>query len=390
MSKLFIGRSLDPEEDVYIDASKSRAVLICGKRGSGKSYTMGVLIEELHRATDVIVLIIDPMGIFHTTALPNNDQEELIWNWGDSPRGLPVKVLIPGDPVERYGGVDIVQEMENRGVEFRSLVINPSDVTPESWGDSFGTNINEPMGIALTKAIHKCKGKRGEIFFISDIINEIQLDPRANERTVDALINRFEMAERWGIFATDRYYELSEVLEPSFINVLDLSVIDSGRYGRRGLFLSVLCRDLFRKRSIARRREELDLSPQKQKFWLLIDEAHQFVPAGKAALGKEELIRWVKEGRQPGLSLVVSSQQPSAIDSEVLSQCDVILSHALTTKDDKSALNRLTKDYMQNEIKVYINRLARVGQAVFVDDDTENIDMIQIRPRFSKPGGSEA
>ena len=131
MSRLFIGRNLDPEEDVYIDAGKSRAVLICGKRGSGKSYTMGVLVEELHRAADVIVLIVDPMGIFHTMSLPNNEQESLVWEWGDSPRGLPVKVLVPGDPIDRYGGFEIVQEMERRGVEFKTLTLNPADVSPE-------------------------------------------------------------------------------------------------------------------------------------------------------------------------------------------------------------------------------------------------------------------
>ena len=390
MSRLFIGRNLGEEKDVYVNADKSRAVLICGKRGSGKSYTMGVIVEELHRATDVVILIVDPMGIFHTMSLANDEQEKAVWDWGDSPRGLPTKVLVPGDPVERYGGFDIVQEMERRGVSFRTLAINPSDVTPESWCDSFGTSINEPMGIALTKAVHRCRRKHGDLYFISEIIDQVELDPRANDRTKDALINRLDMAQQWNIFAQDHYYELSETLDPQSINILDLSVIDSGRYGRRGLILSVLCRDLFRKRSVARRREELGLAPEKQKFWLLIDEAHQFVPAGKAALGKEELIRWVKEGRQPGLSLVVASQQPSAIDSEVLSQCDVILSHALTTRDDKAALNRLTKDYMANEIRTYINRIARTGQAVFVDDDSESIDMIQIRPRVSRPGGSES
>jgi DNA helicase HerA-like ATPase len=390
MTNLFIGRTFDPEKDIYIDASKSRAVLICGKRGSGKSYTMGVLIEELRRSTDVTILVIDPMGIFHTMSMPNDEQQKLVWEWGDSPRSLLVKVLVPGDPVERYGGADIVQEMERRGIEFKILVINPSDVTPESWCDTFDTNINEPMGVAITKAVLKCQKKHGQPYFISQLIDEVRMDSFINERTLAALINRFEMAEQWGIFANDFYHELSDVIDPAAINILDLSVIDSGRYGRRGLFLSVLCRDLFRKRSVERRKEELGLAPQKQKFWLLIDEAHQFVPAGKSALGKEELIRWVKEGRQPGLSLVVASQQPSAIDSEVLSQCDVILSHALTTQDDKSALNRLTKDYMKSEIKVYINRLARTGQAVFIDDEAENIDLIQIRPRVSRPGGSEA
>lgn len=32
---------------VYFDALKPHAILICGKRGYGKSYTMGCLLEEL-------------------------------------------------------------------------------------------------------------------------------------------------------------------------------------------------------------------------------------------------------------------------------------------------------------------------------------------------------
>lgn len=53
-------------------------------------------------------------------------------------------------------------------------------------------------------------------------------------------------------------------------------------------------------------------------------------------LSEEPLIQWAKEGRQPELSLVVASQQPAALDMEVLSQCDVIISHALTTAVDKA------------------------------------------------------
>jgi hypothetical protein len=43
--------------------------------------------------------------------------------------------------------------------------------------------------------------------------------------------------------------------------------------------------------------------------------------------------------------LTISSQQPAALGVEALQQCDVIISHALTTAVDKAALNRLTKDY---------------------------------------------
>ena len=386
---LYLGKSIENDKDLYIDDSKSRAILICGKRGSGKSYTLGVLAEEIFKAQNNIILIIDPMGIYHTMSLPNNQQERTVWEWGANPKGFPITVFVPGDPVNRYGGEDIVQEMENRGVKFQSLKINPSDVSPESWCESFKFSINDPPGIALHKAIRKCKTKLKRDFFIPDIIESIEYDTRAANQTKDALINRLESSREWDIFEESRYKEFWETLSNSSINILDLSTIDSGRYGRRPLIVSVLCKDLFFKRSIAKRREELKLPADMPKIWLLIDEAHQYMPAGKSSLSKETLIRWVKEGRQPGLSLVVASQQPSAIDSEVLSQCDTIISHAITIADDKNALNKLTKDYMKGELRTYINKIARVGEAIIVDDFKEIVCRARIRPLASKPGGSE-
>jgi DNA helicase HerA-like ATPase len=387
---IFIGRNLEDNKDVYIDVKKSRAVAICGKRGSGKSYTMGVIIEELFREDNVVMLVVDPMGIFHTMSLPNNEQERILWEWGESPSGLPVRVLVPGDPINRYGDAEIVERLKSRGIEFQQLRLNPFDISEESWCDLFNFNINEPLGIALYKAIHNCKKKHGPNFFITQIINAVEMDSKAAEKTVEALINRLDMAKEWGFFEDRQYREVWELLDPHKINVLDLSTIDSGRYGLRTLILSALTRNLFHKRTIARRREELGLDAGMRKVWMLIDEAQQFVPAGKSTLCKEALIQWVKEGRQPGLSLAVASQQPSAIDMEVLSQCDVIISHALTTADDKAALNRLTKDYMGAELKVFINKIARTGQAAFVDDDEERVSMVQIKPRKTKPGGSES
>ena len=44
---LRIGTEYENGELIYMNATGSRAVFICGKRGSGKSYTLGVIIEEL-------------------------------------------------------------------------------------------------------------------------------------------------------------------------------------------------------------------------------------------------------------------------------------------------------------------------------------------------------
>ena len=114
------------------------------------------------------------------------------------------------------------------------------------------------------------------------------------------------------------------------------------------------------------------------------------MPSGRTTLAKEALIRWVKEGRQPGISLVVASQQPSAIDSEVLTQCDVILCQKITNSLDIQAVNSLSQDYMASELKTLIRKLSRQGEAVLVDDEAEKVSLIQIRPRKSHHGGGEA
>ena len=41
-------------------------------------------------------------------------------------------------------------------------------------------------------------------------------------------------------------------------------------------------------------------------------------------------------------------------------------------------------------MRVFINKIARTGQAAFVHDDVECVTMVQIKPRNSKPGGSGA
>ncbi|MFQ5758746.1 MAG: ATP-binding protein [Candidatus Bathyarchaeia archaeon] len=384
---LNIGKDRESNDYVYLDASRSRAVLVCGKRGSGKSYTLGVIVEELLAASsNVLVILVDPMGIYYPMAQPNHEQERLLWDWGLRAKGLPILLLVPGNPEFLYGGREVVTAMEKRGVRFRSFSLNPADLSPDAWCALFDLSISDVMGIALFRAVQHLFRRHKQSFFIPDIITAIQDDPLVADRTREALQNRLEMAEDWGIFST-RYQELWEVFDHDAVNIVDLSTLDPGSRGRRNLVVDVLARDIFRRRTIARRKEELGLNGELPHVWMLIDEAHQFVPAGKSTLAKEVLIRWTKEGRQPGLSLAVATQQPSAIDAEVITQCDVIIAQKLTNRIDIQSVNSLSQDYMADELRTYIQRLQRQGEAVLVDDEQEKVVMLQIRPRKSHHGG---
>ncbi len=386
---LNIGKDLKGGELVYLDDSRSRAVLVCGKRGSGKSYTLGVIVEELLDADNTLVLIVDPMGIYYPMAQPNHEQERLLWDWGLSAKGIPILLLVPGVPELLYGGREVIGIMESRGVRFRQFRVNPADLSPDAWCELFNLSISDVMGIALFRAVQHLRRRRKENFFIADIIDAIEGDGLVQDRTRQALLNRLEMAQDWDIFST-RYQELWEIFDPQSVNIVDLSTLDPGPRGRRNLVVDVLARDIFKRRTIARRKEELGLVSELPRVWMLIDEAHQFISAGKTTLAKEALIRWAKEGRQPGISLVVASQQPSAIDSEVITQCDVIIAQKLTNRADINAVNALSQDYMGGELKTYIRKLKRRGEAVLVDDEQERVVMAQIRPRKSYHGGGEA
>jgi DNA helicase HerA-like ATPase len=388
--RLFIGEELENGEDTYIDASNARSILACGKRGTGKSYALGDIVEEIHtEVSDVVPLVIDPMGIYWTMAEENDEQRDLLWDWGLSEEAFPVNLLVPGAPEERFDE-EVLREFERRGIDINPLLLNPSDMSPDGWCDLFDLNINKPMGIALYRAVRELNDENGDgKFYLDDIVKKVEMDGDAGERTREALLNRLEMAQDWGIFA-DSYQDIFRTVDEDRINILDVSVIEPGKYGLRNLVVQVLGKELFRRRQAARRREELQLGVDIPKVWLFIDEAHNFVPSGKSSLAKDTIIRWVKEGRQPGLSIVVATQQPSAIDSDVLSQCGVILCHKITTREDMKSLNKLSQDYMSGELKTYVQNINNVGEAVYVDDDEETVKMVQIRPRKSKHGGGEA
>ncbi len=386
--KLMLGQDAHDAKPAYLNIGGAHAALICGKRGSGKSYTLGVLVEELLGAAErnIIPILVDPMGVYHTMVQGNAAQQETLYQWGLSTKGYDVRLLVPGRPEALYDA-DVLSSLAQRGVAIVPLRLNPSDLSPDGWCDLFDADINKPLGITLFRAAQRLH-QSGQAFTIADLIQMVERDGKANDSSKEALLNRLEAARGWQLFAEEGYTPIPELFLPGAVNVLDLSRLEPGVRGLRNLTVSIIARNLFRARADARLREEFGLATPLPRVWMLIDEAHQFVPKGTATLSKDQLVRWAKEGRQPGLSLVVASQQPSAIDPEVLSQCDIILSHKLTSRDDVQALNSLSQDYMGGELRTYIRNLSRTGEAVIVNDEAETVQIVRVRPRRSAHGGS--
>ncbi|NOX71267.1 MAG: ATP-binding protein [Candidatus Micrarchaeota archaeon] len=378
---------------VYVDVSRPHVILVCGKRGTGKSYSAGIFVEEIGRLPDSIkenlaVLLIDTMGIYWSMKMPNERDAEILKRWNLKPQALDAKLFVP---------VSFKDEYEESGIDVdATFSFSPMDLTSTDWIITFGFSPIDEHGIAIERIIKKVKEKMKDRYGIDDIIDAIMADERIEKRIKDSLANRFSAAKEWGIFS-DEGLVVDDLLAPGQISILDISHFTrtSGAWSVRGLVVGLLSSKIFTERLMARKKEEYGLMTGQMKktipmVWIMMDEAHQFLPAEGETAASGPLLTLIKEGREPGISLLFITQMPNKLHPDALSQADLIMSHRLTSAKDIKALSSIMQTYMLGDIQDYINDLPRMkGAAILLDDNSERIYPIQARPRLSwHAGGS--
>ncbi|MBI4980881.1 ATP-binding protein [Candidatus Woesearchaeota archaeon] len=109
-----------------------------------------------------------------------------------------------------------------------------------------------------------------------------------------------------------------------------------------------------------------------------MDEAHELLPHDGKTAATDALITILREGRQPGISLILATQQPAKIHTDVMTQADIVISHRLTAQMDVQALGQLMQSYMRSGLDQELNILPHVkGAAVVFDDSNERMFPVQ-------------
>jgi hypothetical protein len=123
--------------------------------------------------------------------------------------------------------------------------------------------------------------------------------------------------------------------------------------------------------------------------WVFVDEAHEFLPpAPQKTLATDSLIQILREGRQPGVNLVLATQQPGKIHTDAITQADIIISHRLTAELDIKALEAAMSSFSSANLFKMMSDLPKFkGSAIVMDDLNENVYPMQIRPRITWHGG---
>ena len=384
---------------LYLDVARSHVVLVAGKRGSGKSYTLGVLTEEISSlpkeiSQNIASLIFDTMGIYWTMKYENEKDKSLLQDWDLKPKNLPVKIFVPFGHYSNF--------IDNGIPVDESFALDPTELDPEDWIITFGLNLINPVSVLIERTLINLKENKKN-FTIKNILEDLEKDKRSEKETINAAVGLFEAAETWGIFAREKMKptKTKDLIKVGITSILDLSAYNSiGAFNVRALVISLLSRKIFQERMNSRRIEEvrsisrgLDYSSFTEKkeyplVWLFIDEAHEFLPKDEKIISTDALIQILREGRQPGISIVLATQQPGKIHTDVMTQADIVLAHRVTSKPDIEALNNMMQSYLTDTIQGYMNDLPGLkGSAIILDDNSERIYPMRMRPRFTWHGG---
>ncbi|MCA9487945.1 MAG: ATP-binding protein [Nanoarchaeota archaeon] len=394
-----MGQYTSLSNKLFMDVVRSHVVLVAGKRGSGKSYTLGVIAEELSNlpkeiSQNIASLIFDTMGIYWTMKYSNEKDKKLLEDWDLKSKKLPTKIFVP------FGYYDYFIE---KGVPVdEKFALDVTEMNSEDWILTFGLNMIHPVSVLIERTLSRLKDKNKK-FTINDIIESLEKDSKSNKETINATVGLFEAADTWGIFSRkdEKPTSIRNLINAGKTSVLDLSVYNSvGAFNVRALVISLLSRKIFNERMAARKLEEvkavskgLDFSFSEEKkenplVWMFIDEAHEFLPKEGKTIATDALVQILREGRQPGLSLVLATQQPGQIHRDVMTQSDIVLAHRVTSKPDIDALNHIMQTYLTNTIQKYMNDLPSLkGSAIILDDNSERIYPMRMRPRFTWHGG---
>jgi DNA helicase HerA-like ATPase len=176
------------------------------------------------------------------------------------------------------------------------------------------------------------------------------------------------------------------------ITVIDVSSYRQtlGAEGVKDIVVALIGKKLFEQRMLFRKEEEIRLIKENKRsskmplVWMMIDEAHMFMPKDENNIALPVLLEWVRVGRQPGLGLILATQRPEKMHPDAISQCDLFISHRMTSQPDIAAVGALRPSYMSTDLdKLYAEMPKQKGFALVIDDNTERVWMIKTRPRFS-------
>jgi DNA helicase HerA-like ATPase len=345
----------------------STHMAILAGTGSGKSYTAGVLLEELMRPYNrAAVLIFDPHGEYGTLS-EMRGHPTFATGDGYAPE---VKILSPEQirirlsSLEYYDLLSLLPDMSDRQ---QAILSKGFTILKRHRKGDYRWDVND-----LIRAVYEA---------------DTSTDDEGNEKlgsSAPAIEWKLEKLARSDYFHPMEHLAPKDLFEPGQVTVLQMSEISQEEQ-------QVICAAVLRQSYQARLntvKEKVDASDETYlpyPVFILVEEAHRFAPAHEPSRCKQILRTILSEGRKFGMGVGLITQRPGKLDSDVLSQCMSQFLMRIVNPVDQESLKYGVEAAGRDLLKE-LPALTK-GQVIISGACVNTPVLCQVRQRLTQHGG---
>ena len=353
----------------------STHLAILASTGSGKSYTAGVLVEELMQSHNrAAVVIVDPHSEYHTmSSIMGNDRF-----FGADGYKPEVKIIQP------------------KNIKVRFSTLTEADVKyllPEGTSDKMLHFLSQAFR-SLNERL-RAEKRQDYAYAYHDLRDEVnkqkfgsenQKDGGGNVSSIDGLLwrmdSRFDKPDT--IFHAHEHIELKDMFAPGRCTILQLSDIEQHE---QQVIVGTLLRRVNKARMFTVRGEAAPNTANHLPYpvFTLLEEAHRFAPAGASVVSTNILKQILSEGRKFGVGIGLITQRPGKLDQDVLSQCMTQIIMRIVNPIDQQTVAQSVEG-AGRAMLAELPALTK-GQAVISGVGINTPVMCRIRSRLTAHGG---
>jgi DNA helicase HerA-like ATPase len=348
-----VGTDLETGEAFHLDGSRfNRHTFWCGQSGSGKTYALGVVLERLLLHTGLPLLVLDPNSDYVGLGQPRPGVPA---DLGERIEQCDVRVFRPAG----RGGETLLVRLIDMDLHARAAVLR-LDPVHDSEEYAVLREIDEELGAQDQPAL----------------MASLAADPRPERQRLLRRIQNLALAE-WDVWARG-----GPGVEAVVDSRPDATVLDLGGFRHPEEPVAAALGVLER---LWHTREE------RKPVLIVIDEAHNLCPAAPttplAQAVVDRLVQIAAEGRKYGLWLLLSTQRPSKIHPQVLSQCDNL---ALMRMNAPADLEHIARFFGATPSELLdAAPSAGLGQAIFSGGFAPEPRRVQMGVRLTPEGGTD-
>jgi uncharacterized protein len=344
----------------HLDAGGfDRHTFFCGQSGSGKTYALGTVLEQLLLHTTLRIVILDPNSDFVRLHEVRNDvDDDLSSRYRRAVAGIVVRRGAPAGPerlhvrftdcdAEEQAAVlrlDPIRDREEYGVLVELLETGFED------SDASAADLAERLLRASSPDVQ-----------------------RLGSRLRNLGIHRWPV---WSVGDADSVQDLVAPGGPRAL-IVDLGSLDT--LGEKAIAAESVLAALWRRRA------------EREPVLVVIDEAHNVCPREPGdevtALATEHAARFAAEGRKFGLYLLVSTQRPQRVNELVVSQCDNLVLMRMTSAGDLAYV----ADVLSFAPVPLLERATsfRMGESLVAGKIASHPAFVRFGPRIAEEGGAD-